>query len=108
MSVSVALLLPGFVSVEPAPAVTAAVLTRMPVADGLTVPLTVSVSALAAPGARLESVKLTRCRPSRSSPQAPVPVTAQLTVTPVMAAGTVSVRLKPVAADGPAFVTVIV
>ena len=105
---SVALLLAGFVSVDPAPAVTVAVLTRGPVADGLTVPLTVTVSALAAPGARLASVKLTMLPAEPSVPQLPVPVTAQVTVTPVMAAGTVSVRLTPVAVEGPAFVTVIV
>ena len=41
-------------------------------------------------------------------PQLAMPVTAQLAVTPVIAAGTVSVMLKPAAVDGPALVTVIV
>ena len=53
-------------------------------------------------------MKLTLLPAEPSVPQLPVPVTAQVTVTPVIAAGTVSVRLTPVAVEGPAFVTVIV
>ena len=53
-------------------------------------------------------MKLTLLPAEPFVPQLPVPVTAQLTVTPVMSAGTVSVRLKPAAVEGPAFVTVIV
>ena len=41
-------------------------------------------------------------------PQPPVPVTAQVAVTPVIAAGTRSVMLKLPAWDGPALVTAIV
>ena len=109
MSVSVALLLPGFVSVDPAPAVAVAVLIRSPVASGLTVPVTVSVIALPAPGATLRPAKLTALPDEEPfGPQLAVPVTAQLAVTPVIAAGTLSVMLKPVAEDGPALVTVIV
>ena len=108
MSVSVALLSPVFASVEPGPAVAAAVLTRSPVASGLTVPATVSVIALPAPGATVAPVKLTLLPEEPSTPQLPVPATAQLAVTPVIAAGTVSVMLKPAAVDGPTFVTAIV
>ena len=101
MSVSVALLLPVFASVEPAPAATVAVLIRSPVASGLTMPLTVSVIALPAPGATLAPAKLTALPEEPFVPQLAMPVTAQLAVTPVIAAGTVSVMLKPSAVGRP-------
>ena len=106
MSVSVALSLDGLTSVEPAPGVTVAVLTSEPVAPGSMVPLTVSVSALPSPAARLALVKLMLLPDEPLMPQAPVPVTAHRTVTPVMDGGTTSVMLKPLAAEGPALVTV--
>ena len=85
--VSVALLLPGFVSVAPA-AATVAVLVSVPLAPGLTVPLMVIVSTLPAPGARLALVKLTALPDDALVPQPPVPVNAQVAVTSVIAAGT--------------------
>ena len=76
-------------------------LTRSPVASGLTVPLTVSVIALPAPGATLAPVKLTALPEEALGPQLAMPVTTQVAVTPVIAGGTVSAMLKPFAADGP-------
>ena len=104
MSVSVALLLPVAVSVCPAPAVTVAVFTRLPVVPGPTVPLIVIVSAW--PAGRLAFVKLTLLPVVPFVPQLPMPVTAHVATTPVIAAGTTSAMLKPVAVDGPALVTV--
>jgi hypothetical protein len=106
--VSVAVLLAGFGSVEPAPAVTIAVFTRSAVASLLTVPRTVRVSELPLPGERLAPVKLTLLPAEPLTPQLPVPVTAQAAVTPAIAAGTASTTLNPFALDGPAFVTTIV
>ena len=85
--VSVALLLPGFVSVAPT-AATVAVFVSVPLAPELTVPLMVIVSTLPAPGARLALVKLTALPDDALVPQAPVPVTTQVSVTSVIAAGT--------------------
>ena len=108
LSVSVALLLPGFASVEPAPAVTVAALTSGPLASGLMVPLTVRVSAGPAPGASVAPVKLTLLPADALVPQLLGAVAVQVAVTPVMAGSTVSLMLTPVAVLGPAFVTVIV
>ena len=72
------------------------------------VPVTVSVSAWPAPAARLASVKLMALPDEPLVPQAAVPVNAHATVTPVIAGGTTSVMLKPLAAEGPSLVTVIV
>ena len=43
-----------------------------------------------------------------AAPQAPVPLIAQVQVTPVTAAGTVSLTVAPVTLEGPLFVTVTV
>ena len=106
VSVSVALLLPAAVSVCPPPAVTVAVFTRLPVVPGPTVPMIVIVSSWPAPAGRLAFVKLTPLPVVAFVPQLPVPVTAHVAVAPVIAAGTASAMLKPVAVDGPALVTV--
>ena len=102
---SVAVLSAAFVSVEPAPAVTVAVLTRLPVRFGLTVPVMVIVSVLVAPGARLAFVKLTFVPADVLVPHEPSPTTAQLALTPLKPAGSASAIDTPVAMDGPAFVT---
>ena len=104
---SIALLLAGSVSVAPT-AATVAVLDSGPLAPALTVPLIVSVSVLAAPGARLALVTLTVLPDDALVPQAPVPVTTQAVVTPVIAAGTRSVMSRLPAWDGPPLVTAIV
>ena len=83
-------------------------LTSEPIASGSMVPLTVSVSAWPAPAARLALVKLMLLPDEPLTPQSPVPVAAHRTVTPVMAGGTTSAMLKPVADEGPALVTVTV
>ena len=108
VSVSLAVLLPGLGSVEPAPAVTVAALTSGPLAAGLMVPFTMMVSAWPAPGASLAPVKLTLLPAEALVPQLSVPVAVQVAVTPVMAAGTGSAMVNPVAVLGPSFVTVIV
>ena len=95
-------------SVEPGPAVTVAALTSGPLASGLMVPLTVRVSAWPAPGASVAPVKLTLLPADALVPQLPVPVAVQVAITPVMAAGTGSLMVTPVAVLGPVFVTVIV
>jgi hypothetical protein len=71
-------------------------------------PVTVRVIALPAPGATLAPLKLTALPEEPFVPQLAMPVTAQLAVTPVITAGTLSAMMKPVAVDGPALVTVIV
>ena len=73
MSVSVALLLTAFVSAEFGPTAIAAVLTRSPVASGRTVPATVSVIALPAPGATLAWVTPTVLPEEPVVPQLAVP-----------------------------------
>ena len=108
VSVSAAVLLAVFVSVEPAPAVTVAVFAIDPVALGSMVPAIVSVSAWPAPGATAAPVKETELADEAFVPHDAVPVAAQLTLTPVIDAGTVSAMDTPVAVDGPAFVTVTV
>ena len=70
--------------------------------------MTVSVSMLPAPGARLAAAKLTLFPDEPFVPQLPVPVTTHVTDTPAIAAGTLSAMLKPAAVAGPALVTVIV
>src|SRR5262245_30044351 len=69
---AVAELLPAFTSVVPEPAVTDAVLTSMPLAVMLTLPLMVSVSMLPAPGAKLAEVMMTRLPDEPFVPQLPV------------------------------------
>ena len=53
-------------------------------------------------------MKLTLLPADALVPQLSVPVAVQVAVTPVMAAGTGSLMVTPVAVLGPAFVTVIV
>ena len=62
-------------------------------------------SALPPPGARVALVKLTLLPAEPLEPQLPSPWTTQVAVTPVSAGGTASLTLKPLAVDGPAFVT---
>ena len=66
----------------------------------------VIVSAWPAPAGRFAFVKLTLLPVVPFVPQLPLPVTAHVATTPVIAAGTASAMLKPVAVDGPALVTV--
>ena len=105
MSVSVAVLFAGAVSIAPAAAVTVAVLTRSPVASGLTVPSIVSVRWLPPPGGRLALVRLTLLPATLVVPHRASPAATQCAVTPVIAAGTVSVTRTSVAVEGPALVT---
>ena len=106
VSVSVAKLLPGVGSVCPDPAVTVAVFARSPVAAALTVPLTVMVTKLPLPALILTPVNDTVLPPGLTLvPQTAVPLATQLVVTPVIAAGTVSATLAPMAFVGPALPT---
>ena len=106
VSVSVALLLAGSVSVAPLPAATVAVFTRSPVASGAIVPAMVIVSML--PGGRLAPTLPIGLRTALRLPQLAPPVATQVTVGLVIAAGSSSLRLTSVAVDGPALLTVTV
>src|SRR6516225_10242842 len=103
MSVSLALLLAGLGSVTPAGAVTVAVLSRVPVAEGLT--WTVKVKVTLAPAGRSTVVPRAPAPPVGpvTAPPPVAPVNAQLP--PVAAAGKGSTTLAPVTAPGPALLT---
>jgi hypothetical protein len=103
VSVSVAELLARFGSVTPLGGNTVAVLLRLPVADELTVPVTVYVTV--PPGGRF-AVSL--MWPDPLAVQLPPPAPTQIQVTPVIAAGTVSDTVAPSATLGPAFDTTMV
>ena len=75
-------------------------------ASGLIVPLIVIVRLLPAPALRLAPVKTTLLPVEPFVPQLAAPIGVQLTVTPVIAAGTRSDTSKAGACDGPAFVIV--
>ena len=98
-------MLAEFVSVCPAPAATEAVLSRFPVAAASMVPFIVMVRKLVPPTGILTPVKRRLLPVDASVPQLAVPLAKQLIVTPVMAAGMVSVTLAPTAFDGPALST---
>ena len=100
---SVAELLPGVGSVTPAGAAIVAVLTRLPVADALIVPVTVNVTE--PPTGRLTVALML---PLPLAGQVAPPVAVQVQVTPVRAAGIVSVTVAAVTADGPVLVATIV
>lgn len=108
LSVSVALLFVAFVSVKPAGAPTPAVLTSVLVPAGVVaarVPTTVYVAVAAA--GTVADVAIVLPEPETVPHSAP-PVVAQVHVTPVIAAGTVSVIGADEAVDGPAFATTMV
>ena len=88
----------------PAGAATVAVLARVPVAVGAMVPLTVNVAV--PPGARVTVALMLPLPEPRGHVAAGG--AAQVHVTPVTIAGTVSVTVAPVAVDGPPFVATIV
>src|SRR5437773_177024 len=98
VSVSVAELLVGFGSVTPSGAATVAVLTRVPVADVLTVPVRVYVT-VPPTGRFTVSLML----PDPFAMQLPPPAPTLPPLPPSAAAGTVSVTVAPFAALGPAF-----
>src|SRR3954469_16478975 len=105
---SVAALLVGSGSVNPAPAgtVTVALLVRSPVAAGSIVPVTVTVRTL--PAVRVTPLNATVLPVVPLVPQVPAPlVTTQLAATPVIADGTTSSMAKPTACDGPSLTTAI-
>ena len=101
--VSTAVLLPGTGSTTPAGAATVAVLVSAPVVPPATTPDTVNVAT--APDARSSPAVIALPDPE-AAPQLPTPLdTTHVHDTPVTAAGIESVRLAPVTADGPLFVT---
>src|SRR5260370_442810 len=104
LSVSVALLSPKLGSVTPAGSVTVAVLLRMPVALAATVALTVKVAI--PPTGRLTVVPMLPL--PEAEPHEPPADPTQFQLTPVRAAGMVSVTVAPVTALGPAFEATIV
>ena len=91
VSVSVAELLPGVGSVTPAGGATVAVLTRLPVADADTVPVTVNVTD--APTGRFTDALML---PLPLAGHVPPPLPAHVHVTPLNAAGMVSATVAAV------------
>src|SRR5262249_49661807 len=87
---------------------TCALLVRSPLAEGLTVPPIVKVSAWPTPAARLPPVNDTVLPDEPLEPHVAVPVGAHATVTPVMLAGTTSLKFNDGAFEGPALVIVTV
>src|SRR5947209_7317489 len=83
VSVSVALLLVVLGSVVPVGAVTVAVLTRLPVAEDVVVPLTVKTTELPAPAAMLTVALKLLPEPLPPLPTDAVPVVLDDHVTPV-------------------------
>jgi hypothetical protein len=108
VSVSVELLLPGVGSVVPAGGVTVAVLTRFPVAEASTVPLTVKTTELPAPAGTLTVAARLLPDPLPPLLMLAPPVTLLVQVTLVKFAGSVSATIAPTALLGPLLVTVIV
>src|SRR6478735_1766671 len=104
VSVSVAELLAGVGSVTEAGAATVAVFAKDPVAVAAIVPVTTNV--VVPPGARV-TVALRLPLPDAAGHVDPAEA-AQVHVTPVTIAGTVSATVAPVAVDGPPFVATIV
>src|SRR6266571_1693323 len=108
VSVSVALLLVETGSVVPAGAAIVAVLTRLPVADDLAVPVTVKTTALPAPAAMLTVAARLLPEPLPPLVTEALPVVLDVHVTPVRAAGMLSDTVAPTTLLGPALVTVMV
>src|SRR5438477_475121 len=108
VSVSVALLLLVLGSVVPAGAVTVAVFTRLPVAAGLAVPVTVKTTELPAPAAMLTVALRLLPKPLPPLVTEAVPVVLEVHVTPVRLAGRVSATVAPMTLLGPLLVTVMV
>ena len=104
VSVSVAELLPDTGSVKPAGTATVAVLDSDPDADGDTVPWTVNVAV--PPFIRFTADVL--MLPVPDAGQLLPALAAQVHVTPVIAAGIMSVTVAPLTANGPLLITTIV
>src|SRR5262245_36342332 len=104
VSLSVALLLAGFGSVDPAPAVTVAVLTRTPTAPGATMAVRLNVTV---PPTGTLTVELMLPLPAGAL-HVPPPAPMHVQVAPESAAASVSITVAPTALLGPALVTVIV
>lgn len=105
--VDVDVLLPGVGSVAPLAGATTAVLSSGPAAVvEARVPDTVMVAD--APVGSVTGREIPLPVPDAVEHDAPAPVAAQFHVTPVIAAGTVSVTSAPVAVEGPALDTVMV
>src|SRR4029078_7540337 len=104
VSVSVALLLPGLVSITPAGGSTVPVLTRWPVALALMLATTVSVMVL--PDGML-TVSLMFPAPAAVNPEAP-PLPAAVKLALAIAAGMTSLIAAPTTSLGPLLATTIV
>ncbi len=102
--VSVAVSFPGTGSVVPAGGATVAVLARVPMASGATVPVATKVAD--APAGR--STVVAMGPEPLAVPQTPPSVALHVHVTPVSTAGNVSLTGAPVTVLGPALATVIV
>src|SRR5438876_248580 len=98
VSVSVAELLAGLGSLIPPGAATEAVLLKLPVAEGLMVPVKAKVTV--APGGRFTVWLMF---PVPLAAHVPPPAPPQVQLAPVTVPGRVSITLAPVAALGPTF-----
>ena len=103
VSVSVAVLLPGVGSVVPVGAAMVAVFAKVPVAEALTV--AVSVYVAVAPSGRL---MVSLMFPVPDAAQVAPAVATQVHAAAVSDAGSVSVMVAPTTFDGPAFVATMV
>src|SRR5438876_988417 len=103
-----ALLLLVLGSVVPDGAATVAVLTRLPVAEDLAVPLTVTTTELPAHAAMLTVALRLLPEPLPPLVTEAVPVVLDVHVTSVRVDGMVSATLAPAASLGPVLVTVMV
>ena len=101
VSVSVAVLLAALGSVTPPGAVMVAVLDSVPVAEALSVPVMVKVTA-APTGRFTSSLRL----PLPEAVQVPPAEPTQVQVTPLREAGSVSATVAPVTLTGPALLAV--
>src|SRR5262245_19495942 len=108
VSVSVALLLLGLVSVVPAGTSTVAVLTRSPVAEDRAVPVTVTTTEVPDPGAMLTVAARLLPKPLAPLLTEALPLVVEVQITLVRVAGMVSATVAPTASLGPLFVTVMV
>src|SRR5437763_1781303 len=106
VSVSVALLLLRLVSVVSDGAVTVAVLTRLAVAEAVTVPVTVNTTELPDPAAMLTVALRLLPEPLPPLLTEAVPVALEVQLTLLRAVGTESATLAPTTSLGPMLVAV--
>ena len=100
-------LLPAFGSVVPPGGVALAVLTMEPVAEAEIVPLTVNVTLAPAGSVAMAAETVLPLTPTDPGQIAPAVALEQVATMEPIALGTISLKLAPLAALGPSFLTVI-